>query len=197
MYKPINCSVCGVFVDRKSPSQKYCGNKKLKTGCAYVVVIETARKCKKNNFLRYYRFHQIWENMKQRCNNPNDYYYYNYGGRGIKICDRWSKYINFKADMEKSYKYHLKKYGKKNTTIDRINNNGNYCKENCKWSTLKEQNSNKRKPDTINRKRKENVLCPCGKIFYPPVRTSKYCSSPCYLNYGSGRITWGSSKEKK
>lgn len=82
------------------------------------------------------RFYRIWKDMNTRCNNPNYRLYKNYGGRGISICDRWEHFENFKEDMYPTYDEKL--------SIDRIDNNGNYCKENCKWSTDVEQNRNRR-----------------------------------------------------
>ena len=77
----------------------------------------------------------IWDSMISRCINPNNISYKNYGGRGITICKSWSKFGNFLEDMDEVPKKHQ---------IDRINNNGNYCKDNCKWSTRTEQGRNKR-----------------------------------------------------
>lgn len=81
--------------------------------------------------------YRVWANMLQRCNNKNNPMYKNYGGRGIKVCRRWNKYENFKKDMG------IKPDG---LTIDRINNNGNYEPNNCKWTTWKQQRLNQRKP---------------------------------------------------
>lgn len=78
----------------------------------------------------------IWCSMRQRCKNPKNKGYMNYGGRGIKICARWNKYENF-----------LKDIGDRPTpkhTLDRMNNNGNYEPSNCKWSTRKHQTINRR-----------------------------------------------------
>jgi hypothetical protein len=77
----------------------------------------------------------IWQTMKNRCYNPNYEYYHRYGGRGITICDRWlNSFENFYSDMgEKPERY----------SLDRINNDGNYCPENCRWATQKEQCNNK------------------------------------------------------
>lgn len=81
------------------------------------------------------KIYKTWSAIIQRCKNPNDRNYYNYGGRGIAVCDSWLNFENFYKDMGEIPK------GK---SIDRINNDGNYCKENCKWSTVKEQCNNKR-----------------------------------------------------
>jgi uncharacterized protein YggL (DUF469 family) len=80
--------------------------------------------------------YQVWQGMKARCLNPNNPHYANYGKRGIKICDQWINNFNqFVKDMgERPQGY----------SIDRINNDGDYTPQNCKWSTKKEQQRNRR-----------------------------------------------------
>lgn len=81
------------------------------------------------------RTYLSWVGMIQRCRNPNDKYYKDYGGRGITVCKRWEKFPNFLEDMgESPHRYQ----------IDRENNNKGYSKENCRWVTSKINNRNKR-----------------------------------------------------
>ena len=94
------------------------------------------------------QFYSTWANMKRRCLNQTGSDYKYYGGRGIKLAKRWYLFINFYIDMYHSYLEHRKQHGAKNTTIDRVNNNGNYSKSNCAWSTRRQQALNRR-PKTI------------------------------------------------
>ena len=77
-----------------------------------------------------------WVNMKTRCFNKNNPKYKNYGARGITICEDWLTFENF-------HKWAVTHGFKEGLTIDRINNDGNYCPENCRWVTNLEQAKNK------------------------------------------------------
>jgi hypothetical protein len=87
-----------------------------------------------------------WSAMIQRCTNPNNPRWASYGGRGIKVCDRWMKFENFFADMGPRPKGML---GRRSLySLDRFpNNDGDYKPSNCRWATLQQQTANKRARD--------------------------------------------------
>lgn len=79
----------------------------------------------------------IWAGIKQRCLNPKGPSFHDYGGRGIRVCVRWaSSFENFLSDMGPRPSH--------DHSVDRINHNGDYSPENCRWATAKEQHANKR-----------------------------------------------------
>lgn len=104
-----------------------------------------------------------WQRILDRCNNKNGKNYKGYGGRGITVCNEWLKFENFRDDMYESYLKHCQKFGEKNTSIDRIDNNGDYCKKNCRWATTKQQNRNRRSNIYLKFKDKEMILADWAK----------------------------------
>lgn len=81
------------------------------------------------------RTYKSWRAMLDRCTNPNKDNYAQYGGRGIKVCANWTFFDNFLADMGER---------PEGRTLDRIDTDGNYEPENCRWATLAAQQRNKR-----------------------------------------------------
>lgn len=92
----------------------------------------------KKHGMKYHKFYSTWDSMMQRCNNPKSINYKNYGGRGIKVSEEFKDCKVFIAYLESLPDYF------KGKTMDRIHNEGNYERGNIKWSTLVEQNLNKR-----------------------------------------------------
>ena len=83
------------------------------------------------------KIYAVWENMIARCEVPTRIDYKNYGARGISVCKEWrNSFIQFHEDMRDGYDPKLR--------IDRIDNNGHYCKDNCRWVTTKKSLANRR-----------------------------------------------------
>lgn len=123
---------CGniIFVNTyalKSGSAKSCGCYKSE------ILGNAMRKHKLSNT----RIYNIWKGMRKRCNNPNSSSYYLYGGRGIKVCEEWDKFLPF-------YYWSMQNGYAENLSIDRINYDGNYEPSNCRWVDSEQQNNNTR-----------------------------------------------------
>lgn len=100
-----------------------------------------------------------WQSMKSRCYNKNFPGYKNYGGRGIRVCDEW------KNSFEKFRDWALSTMDNENLTLERIDNNGNYCPENCRWATIKEQANNRRSCLIFEYNgKKQNLLQWCNEL---------------------------------
>lgn len=135
-------------------------------------------------------FYSAWHSMKQRCMNPKNCNYRYYGGRNIKICNKWLVFINFYNDMFYLYKEGL--------SLDRIDVNGNYEPSNCRWATRYQQDRNRTNSRLWNGKTLvelaiENNINPSTvrKRFYVKLWPIEKCLSyPVNVSYsrsGNGR----------
>ena len=124
---------CGT---RCGPSlSNFCAGRKLSCGCIRkTVIMYGALFAWKKLYPVEYR---TWMQMRNRCNNPKFVQYDDYGGRGIVVCERWNDFQNFIDDMGRR--------PADKTSIDRINNDGNYEPGNCRWSDYPEQAMNTRR----------------------------------------------------
>ena len=112
-----------------------CSKRILSCGCLKLEKLIT-RSTTHNQ--RHTKLYEVWKTMKQRCSNPNNIGYHNYGGRGIKVCDEW------KNSYQVFYEWSMNNGYKEGLSIDRINNNGNYEPSNCRWADKFTQCNNTR-----------------------------------------------------
>lgn len=113
------------------------------------------RRCKHNH--SHDRIYYCWQAMKDRCCNSNNKNYKNYGARGIKVCDEW------KSDFMNFYDWAMKNNYKDNLTIDRIDVNGNYEPDNCRWTDMITQENNKTNNRIITYNNEKHTLMEWSK----------------------------------
>lgn len=121
-------------------------------GCGKVKIGDATRKHGMTNT----RMFKIWTGIRKRCTNPKCKSYPIYGGRGISISYKWDKFIDFYNDMKHGYADNL--------SLDRINPNGNYEPENCRWATPKIQNRNRRNNHLISLNNQNKTLAEWSEV---------------------------------
>lgn len=134
-------TILEIFIKKNRSHYKVlcdCGN--TSTPASYHVIKGLTLSCyscaaKKHGYLNTPTY-RSWNGARTRCNNKNNKDFKDYGGRGIKMCQRWDNFQNFLDDMGEK---------PKGLTLDRIDNNGNYEPSNCRWATYSQQNKNQRK----------------------------------------------------
>ena len=106
--------------------------------------------------------HNIWILMRRRCEKRSDQAFPNYGGRGIRVCERWQKFENFYADMGDP---------PPGMWLDRIENDGNYEPGNCQWSSPKEQQRNRTNNRRLKLNKRELTVAEWSEMLGIPSRT--------------------------
>lgn len=136
-----------------------CGRKtKVRVNNLRSGMTQTCGHCRRSNKPRMKDFasYGVWRNMIKRCRDEGSSGYESYGGRGIKVCERWRDFDAFLADMGDRPEGH---------TIERIDYNGDYCPDNCKWIKAAEQARNTRKNRWISFGGKTMLLCDWSNYF--------------------------------
>lgn len=139
-----------------------CGNKRIVQGKHLKNGFVRSCGCKdlaKRHGLYHTRLHYIWSSMKDRCYNKNNSRYSDWGGRGISICDEW------KDDFASFYNWAIETGYTDGLSIDRIDNDGDYCPDNCRWITAHEQCRNKRNNIRIEIDGETKILADWLKVY--------------------------------
>lgn len=126
---------CGTFVTRQSAALSKSVKNSQSGGLCRRCVCELISKHRRTHGMSNTPIYNVWHSMRLRCDLPTYPAYPRYGGRGIKYCERWETFQNFYDDMSPTYQPGL--------VLDRIDNNGNYSPENCRWTTYKENCRNR------------------------------------------------------
>lgn len=129
-YYLARCNICGCEFETTIGNFKRFGNTHKECSCHI----------KPSKYLK--RFRKIYSCMRYRTTNSKSSHFNVYGGKGISS-DYYSDFMVFYKELFESYKEHVDKYGEKNTTLDRINSNGNYEKGNVRWATINQQANNR------------------------------------------------------
>jgi len=145
-YKPVWLCRCDCGNEKEILGESIKSGKTKSCGCRQLEA-KNIKHGKTNS-----RLYECWQHMKRRCYNKKMSNYKYYGRRGIKVCKEW------RSNFEIFYDWAMKNGYKENLEIDRIDVNGNYEPNNCKWSTRKEQCNNKRNNYYIEYKRQRKTL---------------------------------------
>jgi hypothetical protein len=132
------------------------------------------------------RIYNIWRSMRGRCYNTNDYGYATYGGRGIKVCDRWNEcFENFFNDVKEGYRGNL--------SLDRIDNDGDYEPANIRWATAKEQANNRRNTIFLTFNGRTECISKWSEITGTKIET---ISTRYFKNWSDEECIYGRNIEK-
>ena len=168
------CEICGKQFDKSKRSRQNKHNI-CSQECKNIFLGNINRK---HNLAYKTKLYSVWKALRQRCNNPNDKRYKNYGGRGISICKEWESFENFyNWAIENGYSNEPLASGRNKLSIDRIDNNGNYEPNNCRWADdyIQANNKTKSMPKEIKYKQ-----CPiCKKQFKSKQKSIITCSREC------------------
>lgn len=135
------------------------------TSCGCVIP-EASRRSATTHGLSSTPLYHVWSTMLARCQNRRNKAYKHYGGRGIAVCDRWLSFNNFYDDMSAGYC--------PGVWLDRVNNNGAYCRENCRWATPRQQNNNRRDNAMLELNGERRSLTEWSRMLNLPVSRLKF-----------------------
>lgn len=145
--------VCDCGNEKSITSNDLRMNKTISCGC---YLSEVTQKKNVTHGLSKTRQFKIWQGIKDRCSNPKNPKYHHYGGKGILLCSEWNSFEKFWEDMQEGYD--------KNLSIDRIDNNNGYCKENCRWANQTTQMNNYSRNRTISYNNETHNIVEWSKI---------------------------------